>query len=66
MQVKPDGESVRFWGYTTHKELKTQASYDSVDRTYSMDARHLTKDLNAFWMAYQFCQVEDVKAAIPS
>ena len=64
VQVKPDGESVRFWGYTTNKELKTQASYDSVDRTYSMDARHLTTDLNAFWMAYRFCKTEDIKAPI--
>ncbi len=63
-QVKPDGGSVRFWGYTTHKELKTQASYDSVDRTYCMDGRDLTQDLNAFWMAYQFCQIEDIKAPI--
>lgn len=66
VQVKPDGESVRFWGYTTHQELKTVATYDPVDRTYCMDARHLTKDLNAFWMAYQFCEVEEIKAVIPS
>lgn len=66
VQVQPEEEKVRFWAYTTHKELKTLAEYDSVDRTYRMDTRNLTKDLNAFWMAYQFCQVEDVKAAIPS
>ncbi|AFY56416.1 Protein of unknown function (DUF1822) [Rivularia sp. PCC 7116] len=65
VQVTPDGEWVRFWGYTTHQELKTLAEYDPVDRTYCMDARHLTKDLNAFWMAYQFCEIEDIKAAIP-
>ena len=56
VQVKPDGEGVRFWGYTTHQELKTAADYDPVDKTYCLDARHLTKDLNAFWMTYQFCQ----------
>ena len=66
VQVKPDGELVRFWGYTTHQELKTTATYDPIDRTYCMDARHLTKDLNAFWMAYQFCEVEEIKAVIPS
>ncbi|MEM6753507.1 MAG: DUF1822 family protein, partial [Cyanobacteria bacterium P01_C01_bin.38] len=64
VQVKPDGESVRFWGYTTHKELKSQATYDPMDRTYCMDARHLTKDLNAFWMAYQFCLIDDTVSAI--
>jgi hypothetical protein len=66
VQVKADGEWVRFWGYTTHQELKTLAQYDSVDRTYCMDASILTKDLNAFWMAYKFCQAEDIQAAIPS
>ncbi|MEO1558633.1 MAG: DUF1822 family protein, partial [Cyanobacteria bacterium J06632_19] len=42
VQVTPDGDWVRFWGYATHQELKTLADYDSVDRTYCMDARHLT------------------------
>lgn len=65
VQVEPEGEKIRFWAYTTHKELKALAEYDCVDRTYCMDKRHLTKDLNAFWMAYQFIQ-EDVKAAISS
>lgn len=64
VQVKPDEDYVRFWGYTTHQELKQRASYDSVDRTYCMDARHLTKDLNAFSIAYQFCQTEDLLAPI--
>ncbi|WP_414573869.1 DUF1822 family protein [Nostoc sp. CCY 9925] len=64
VQVKPDGEWVRIWGYTTHKELKSLAHYDSVDRTYCMDARHLTKDLNAFSLSYQFCRTEEMKAAV--
>ena len=65
VQVNPDGEWVRFWGYTTHQELKTAADYDPVDKTYCLDARYLTKDLNAFWMAYQFC-TEEMKAVIPT
>ncbi|MEA5598409.1 DUF1822 family protein [Rivularia sp. UHCC 0363] len=66
VQVKPDGEWVRFWSYTTHQELKTAAIYDPVDRTYCLDAQHLTKDLNAFWMADQFCRAEEIKADIPA
>ncbi|MCC5645881.1 DUF1822 family protein [Nostoc sp. CHAB 5824] len=64
VQVKPDGEWVRIWSYTTHQDLKSLAHYDPVDRTYCLDARHLTKDLNAFWMTYQFCEAEEMKAAI--
>ena len=61
VQVKPDCEWVRFWGYTTHQELKALAQYDSIDRTYCVDEINLTKDLNAFWMAYQFCKGEEMK-----
>lgn len=64
VQVTPDGEWVRIWGYITHTELKSLAHYDQVDRTYCIDARHLIKDLNAFWMTYQFCPTEEMKAAI--
>ncbi|MUG91173.1 DUF1822 family protein [Scytonema sp. UIC 10036] len=64
VQVKPDGEWVRIWAYTTHTELKSLAEYDPVDRTYCMDARHLTQDLNAFSLSYQFCIGEETKAAV--
>ena len=63
VQIKADGDWVRFWGYTTHQELKSLANYDPVDRTYCLDAQHLTKDLNAFWMTYQF-STEEMKTAI--
>lgn len=64
VQVTPDGEWVRIWGYITHEKLKSLADYDQVDRTYCIDARHLIKDLNAFWMTYQFCGTEEMKGAI--
>ncbi len=64
VQVKPDSNWVRFWGYTTHKDLKTLAQYDPMDRTYCIDEINLTKDLNAFWMAYQFCRSEDIKTVL--
>lgn len=64
IQVTPDGERVRIWGYITHTQLKSLADYDQVDRTYCVDAQHLIKDLNAFWMTYQFCGTEEMKTAI--
>jgi hypothetical protein len=64
VQVNPDGDWVRVWGYTTHQELKSRGSYDPVDRTYCMDAKHLTLDLNAFWITYQFCPEETTKLAL--
>jgi hypothetical protein len=64
VQVKPDGESVRIWGYITHKQLKSVASYDPLDRTYCIDAHDLTKDLNAFCLSVQFCTEEETQATI--
>lgn len=64
VQVTPDGEWIRIWSYITHSELKSVADYDQVDRTYCIDARHLVKDLNAFWITYEFCGTEEMKAKI--
>ncbi|MGB6301824.1 MAG: DUF1822 family protein [Rivularia sp. (in: cyanobacteria)] len=66
VQVQPDDGEVRFWGYTTHKELKELASYDSAEKNYCIDARYLTLDMDAFEIAYQHYQQEDTKAAIPN
>jgi Protein of unknown function (DUF1822) len=65
VQVKPDGDWVRIWGYITHAELKSKGNYDYLDRTYCIDSRYVTKDFNAFWITYQFCQREKLKATIP-
>jgi hypothetical protein len=64
VQVTPDEVGVRIWGYITHKELKLLADYDQTDRTYCIDAKDLVKDLNAFWLTYQFCKTEEMKTAI--
>ncbi|MBD2195808.1 MULTISPECIES: DUF1822 family protein [Calothrix] len=66
VQVKPDEDWVRVWGYTTHKELKSLANYDSIDRTYCLPIQHITKDINAFFLTYQFCREEETQAAMPA
>lgn len=66
VQVNPDGDWVRFWGYTTHASLKLRGYYDPIDRTYCIDARYLTKDFGAFWINYRLSKEEQVKAAVPS
>lgn len=55
IQVQPESNYIRVWGYTTHQDLKQLGQYDSFDRTYCLDARHLTRDLAAFWVTAQFC-----------
>lgn len=66
VQVNASGDWVRFWGYTTHANLKLKGNYDLIDRTYCLDARYLTKDFNAFWVNYQFCKQELSIASKPT
>ena len=63
VQVHLDDLWMRVWGYTTHQELKANGSYDQSDRTYCMDAHHLTKDLHVFRIVCQFC-LEETKAEV--
>ena len=65
IQVKPEEDEVRVWGYTTDQDLKTFGQYDAFDRTYCLDASHLTRDLAAFWVTSQFCQDQTRVAVAP-
>jgi hypothetical protein len=64
VQVNPEVNWVRIWGYTTHQELKSRGNYDPGDRTYCLDKKQLTKDMSVFWMTYQFCSQETTKLAL--
>ncbi|MBD2388133.1 DUF1822 family protein [Cylindrospermum sp. FACHB-282] len=66
VQITNNQEWVRVWGYTTHQELKLSGNYDPVDRTYCLDARHITKDISAFFLTYQYCREAQTKKAIAS
>ncbi|MBD2491395.1 DUF1822 family protein [Aulosira sp. FACHB-615] len=54
VQVNPDDGLVRVWGYTTHLELQQQGNYDGRDRTYSLDAEQLTRDINLLRLTHEF------------
>lgn len=64
VQVQPESGWIRVWGYATHQDLKSNGRYDSIDRTYSLAAADLTKDLNAFWATYQFCGAQQTRSAV--
>jgi hypothetical protein len=50
VQVGCDAREIRLYGYATHRQLKTQGSYDPSDRTYCLDIEELNTDLNALWL----------------
>ncbi len=63
VQVNLDSGFVRVWGYTTHQQLKTTATYDYRDRSYSIDGIDLIDDLNALWVARELCPDEVTRVA---
>jgi hypothetical protein len=66
VQVNPDGEWMRIWGYTTHEQLKNQSSYDPQERTYCLEANQMIEDLNVLWVVRQLYPDEQTQAVIPA
>lgn len=64
VQVEPEEGYVRVWGYCTHAQLKAQGSYDLGDRTYSLDASDIIKDINVLTVALQLCPEEPTRSVI--
>lgn len=58
-----DGE-ISIYGYTTHKQLKTQGVYDAIDRTYCLDVEATSTDLNGLWLMLDRYTVAETRASI--
>lgn len=63
VQVSPDHEYLRIWGYATHQQIKTLGVYDEFDRTYSLEKADVIEDLNVMWVAWQLCPHEKTEVA---
>ncbi|MGF1479985.1 MAG: DUF1822 family protein [Cyanophyceae cyanobacterium] len=63
VQVNPDEQLLRVWGYSTHQQLKA-AEYDAGSRTYVLDGDELIADINALWVARRLCPNEPTRAAL--
>ncbi|MUG91289.1 DUF1822 family protein [Scytonema sp. UIC 10036] len=66
VQVEPDDEYVKVWGYCTHAQLKSKGSYDASDRTYSLEATDIIGDISTLAVAYQLCPQEVIRSSIPA
>ncbi|MBD2772934.1 DUF1822 family protein [Iningainema sp. BLCCT55] len=66
IQINPDELWMRVWGYTTHKQIKTSATYNSNSRTYSLDAVEIIQDLNVLWVVRQLNPDEETQASLTS
>jgi Protein of unknown function (DUF1822) len=64
VQIDPDCQSLAIYGFTTHQQLKTQATYDAQERTYCLDVDELIPDLSALWLAYPRYTTSQTRASL--
>ena len=64
VQVSIEAETIEIYGYTTHQQLKTQGSYDPLDRTYCLEIEAANTNLNALWLTLDRYPVMDTRAAL--
>lgn len=64
VQINPDELWMRVWGYTTHKQIKTSATYNSSGRTYSLDTVEIIQDLNVLWVVSKLNPDEETQASL--
>ncbi|GJD16826.1 hypothetical protein RIVM261_017820 [Rivularia sp. IAM M-261] len=55
VQVNVEEGCIRIWGYTTHAQLKNQATYDAFDKAYCLDSEELISNLSILWLSRQLC-----------
>ena len=64
VQVNVDDRYIRVWGYATHQQLKTHGTYNSSDRSYSLDEDDLIKDIHTLLVARELCPTEVTQVAV--
>lgn len=55
LQVNLQERWVRIWGYTTHRQLKEEGEYNSLDRTYFLPGEDLMEDFELLWVVQELC-----------
>ncbi|MBF2005542.1 MAG: DUF1822 family protein [Chlorogloeopsis fritschii C42_A2020_084] len=53
VQLDVDAGWMSVWGYTSHRNLKEKGSYDSSDRTYSLERDYIITDLDMLWLVIE-------------
>jgi hypothetical protein len=66
IQVRPDGESLRVWGYTTHRELKGRGAFDADDRLYCLDAAAMIQDMDSLAVVRSRWEQAQTRAEVPA
>jgi Protein of unknown function (DUF1822) len=51
VQINLAEDWLRVWGYASYKQIREQARYDEMDRTYVLNGEDLITDLNVMWLS---------------
>lgn len=51
VQLNLEAGWLRVWGYATSRQIREQASYEAISRTYCLAAEDLITNLNVLWAA---------------
>ncbi|MBW4594250.1 MAG: DUF1822 family protein [Brasilonema angustatum HA4187-MV1] len=62
---------LRVWGYATRTQIREQARYEVISRSYCLDAEDLIPNINIMWVAQEFCppqkpEVQFLPSLLPS
>ena len=64
VEVNPDDNLIKIFGYTTHENLKNKGLLDNNDRNYSLESEDLIDDINVLAVAQEFNTSETLRAEI--
>jgi len=64
VQLRPEGDYLRIWGYATHAELKSEGNYEAGDRAYYINGEDLSDDMNSLWVKCQFYPEAETRASV--
>lgn len=64
VQIASEDGQLHIYGYATHQQLKTHASYDDRERAYRLARDWLNPDLNALWLTYNRYPTTATRAAL--
>ncbi|HEY9667435.1 MAG TPA: DUF1822 family protein [Coleofasciculaceae cyanobacterium] len=70
VQLNLEESWLRVWGYATHEQIRKEARYDWMERTYCLEREELIENLNVMWVAQRLCSpkkidVQPIPALLP-
>jgi hypothetical protein len=63
VQVEPEANWLRVWGYTTYQQLKARGQYNAISKTYELERQDLIEEINVMLLAQECNHTESSSQA---